>query len=55
MSFIVYSELPSISVSGRELIFSNERPYFIMNLESTKQLDNLESTGASISTGNKEK
>jgi len=55
MFFIVYLELPSISVSGRGSIFSNERPYFIMNLESTKQLDDPESTSTGTSTGNREK
>jgi len=54
MLLTVCSELLSINVSGRRLIFFNRRPYFVVNLESTKQLDEPESTSAYTSTRNKE-
>jgi len=50
----VCSELPSINVSGRGLIFLCGRLYFVANLESTKQSDEPESTRACTSTGNRE-
>jgi len=43
--------VPSIRVSGRGLIFQHGKRYLDTRTESTKQLDNPESTKATTGTG----